>query len=182
MVDVVKADVAKADGLVKKNWEKFKAAPIPVKVVTAGSAIALAAAGTTVLVPVAVVGLGTTAYYKLFKKNPMTAAGYSAAMTEERVKIFQQALEEKDETKILKLANEFEKAGCLLEADYLRKRAALKNLPPETKARNKAVLKKALASTDPVAVAKVAEAFKKVGAAGTAEKLAARVETLKAVG
>ena len=66
-------------------------------------------------------------------------------MTPEQKKIYEEALKTlKDPTKLRKLADEFERNGFKDEADLLRKRAALRELPPEQKAIRREAFRKAI--------------------------------------
>lgn len=161
-------------------WERIKGSAGNKKLGTAAGVGAVAALviGAPVLVPVALAG-GGILLYKYKGKDQK----YSPCMTVERIKIYEQALATlKDQDKLRKLADEFEKAGCLKEADHLRKRATLRDLPPDVKQRNRSIFKKALKSTNPDAVSDVAGEFEKMGADGVAYNLRLREQTLRAMG
>jgi hypothetical protein len=116
------------------------------------------------LIPLAVVALAGTAVYKVHKRK--------SGLTPERKKVFDAALENlKEPEKLRTLATSFENEGLKNHADMLRKRAALRELPAATKDARRVVFKKAMASKDPAAVQKIAEAFHKEGATGAAANL-----------
>lgn len=97
------------------------------------------------------------------KKGQMTAA---------RQEVYDQAMASlADPAKLRTLANAFQKEGLTYEATMLRKRAALRELPPDVKKGRQEVYKQALRSTDKEAIAKVANAFEREGALGSAQKL-----------
>jgi hypothetical protein len=116
------------------------------------------------LFPLAIAGTVGIAAWRKFKKPP--------AMTDARKKIFEQAMKTlNDPTKLRTLATEFEKEGLKFQGAELRKRAAIFAAPPEVKAQRKAVFKKAMDSSNPTAIKKVAAAFHKVGHYESAAKL-----------
>jgi hypothetical protein len=137
----------------------------------AGAAVALVL-GAPVLLPLALAGGAVGAHY--YKKPCMTA---------ERIKIYNQALASSKltPTQLRSLADVFQKEGCVEQANHLRARAALREAPPEVHAARKEVFRKALNSNNPDAIAKVADAFKKIGADGAAAKLKIREESVRAV-
>jgi hypothetical protein len=100
------------------------------------------------------------------------AAKKRAGMTPERQKIFEAALSNlKDPIALRKLADEFEKAGLKSQAELLRKRAALRELPPETKVKRREAFRAGMASVSKSGVESLANAFAKEGATGAATAL-----------
>jgi len=79
------------------------------------------------------------------------------------------------------IAQAFEKAGLETMATALRKRAALKEAPPEVKAARREVFTKALNSNDPALIEKIADAHEQIGAVGAAQDLRLHAESVKAV-
>jgi len=117
------------------------------------------------LIPAAVVALAGAGVYVHKKRKPKK-------MSAEQEKIYSAALKTlKDTAKLRGLADTYQKEGFKHEADMLRKRAALRELPPETKKARKAAFKAGLQSKDPVKVNRLAEMFHKEGAVGVADKL-----------
>jgi hypothetical protein len=99
------------------------------------------------------------------KKNP-------TKLTPERQAIYSAGMTFlKDPTKLNKLADAFAKSGLKGEASALRKRAALPSLPKNLQVARQQALKDGLASKDPVAVNKLADAFEKEGAGSSAVML-----------
>ena len=93
-------------------------------------------------------------------------------MTPERQKIYDEAMVSlADPAKLRELAASFQKQGLNYEADMLRKRAALRELPDDVKASRKKIFQEALQSDNKEGIASVANAFEKEGALGAAQKL-----------
>jgi hypothetical protein len=108
-------------------------------------------------------------------------AGEKGVMTEERKKVYLNALEYlTDPDKLRKLADAFESEGFKIEAAMLRKRADLRALPKEVKEKHRAILEKGLNSTNIPAILALAEQFDNLSATGSAEKLRNRVKELSA--
>lgn len=98
----------------------------------------------------------------------------SGVITPKRRLIFARAMETiKDPIELRKLADVFEAQGLTTEARLLRKRASLRELPPETRERRKAAFRRAMASTDPKDILRAAEAFEQEGAIDAAKMLRA---------
>lgn len=153
--------------------ERWKASPGWVKIATPGAAV-LVVFG----LPIVGLGVGSVAAYQLFRKRGTEK--YSECMTPERIKIYELAIATlKDSRKLRVLADEFEKQGCKAEAEHLRKRAALRDLPAEQKAANKKLYKQAMASKNVGAIAKIAAKFESLGADGAAEHLRLREKSLR---
>jgi len=108
---------------------------------------------------------------------------HTKALTPERKAIFDKAMNDESATSayLKQLADGFDKEGLAPEAKRLRQRAALKDAPPEVKARRREVFTKALQSTDPDAILAVAAAHEKIGATGAAEALRAQADAVRAV-
>ena len=126
------------------------------------------------LIPLLVLGgswFGYKAVRKHFASTPERKAAFEKAMND-------QALTSVD---LRTLAQGFEKVGLKDFATALRKRAALKEAPPEVKAVRKEVFVKALNSTDPAFIEKVAAAHEAIGAVGAAQDLRMHAESVKAV-
>ncbi len=105
------------------------------------------------------------------------------ALTPQRKAAFDNAMNDVNATSesLRVLAQAFEKVGLTDQATTLRKRAVLKEAPPEVKAARREVFTKALNSTDPAFIEKVADAHEKIGAQGAAEALRQQAESVKAV-
>jgi len=101
-------------------------------------------------------------------------------MTPERKAIFEAALRNPpDPEKLRKLANEFEKEGLKKEADLLRKRANLRELPKDQKIARSNAFRAALNSTDIAKVEKMAQVFHAQGATGSAGQLYKHAASLR---
>jgi len=118
------------------------------------------------LLPLAVASMVAAAYHQTSKPSA------KGVMTPTRQYIFEAAMNStKDPVSLRKLASTFREEGLSGPAEILEKRAKLRELSPETKAARKAVYKKAMASTDAVAIRSVADAFEREGATGAAASL-----------
>jgi len=127
------------------------------------------------LMPIVIASLIAGAYHQSTKKPPPLRG----KVTPERALIFETALNElKDPEKLKKLAEVYKKEGLDAHAELLEKRAKLRELPPEVKSARRDAFKKAMASTDPVKVKYLAEAFEKEGATGAASSLREYAESL----
>jgi predicted negative regulator of RcsB-dependent stress response len=117
-----------------------------------------------VVIPALVVGLGGLAAWKVWKKKHR--------MTPERKKVYEAALKSlKDPVKLRELATAFDKENLKEEAELLRKRAALRELPADVKAGRRDAFKKGMASKDPTGIETLAKEFEKEGATGAAAAL-----------
>lgn len=117
------------------------------------------------LLPVAIGSLALISYSVTRKRG-------AKGMTAERQIIFDNAIRSlKDPVKLRTLASAFEGTGLKQHAILLRKRAALRELPAEVKAKRDLIYRAALKSTDPIAINKLAEAYAKEGATNAAETL-----------
>lgn len=93
-------------------------------------------------------------------------------MTPQRRIIYESALKlVKDPAELRELAKTFASEGLRAEADMLNKRAALRELPESVKIARRQAFKDGMASKNPVAVGKLADAFEKQGAVGAAANL-----------
>jgi len=124
-----------------------------------------------IIVPLGIGALAGLAWWRS-KRKPH-------GMTPERKKIYETALESlKEPDKLRSLADAFDKEGLKDEAIMLRKRAALRELPPASKEARKAAFRKGMSSSDPKAVHALAVAFHKQGATGAAQALKKYAEGL----
>lgn len=105
------------------------------------------------------------------------------ALTPERKAVFDKAINTEDATPtyLRSLADAFEAEGLTKEAKLLRQRAALKEAPPEIKAKRREIFTKAMQSTNVDAILEVAKAHEKIGATGAAEALKQQAEAVRAV-
>ncbi len=104
------------------------------------------------------------------------------AYTPERKTVYTRMMNSPTDPQTLRTAADtFAKDGLTKQADMLRKRATLRELPADIKAARQQVFKKAMNSQDPDAIEMVAKAHEKVGAEGAAEALRVQAETLRAV-
>lgn len=76
-------------------------------------------------------------------------------------------------------ADKFEQVGCKVQAQYLRKRAASRELPPEAQAARKEVLRKVFACTDIPTILEFADVCEKEGMINIAKNARQRAEALK---
>ncbi len=123
------------------------------------------------LIPILIAGMTGAAWYKVRNKGKLTP---------ERKAVFDCAMNElRDSPKLRDLADTFEKEGLPYEASLLRKKANIRDLPPEvTKARNQA-FKDGMNSTNYHGVMELAKAFHNEGAIGAAENLRMHAEVLR---
>ena len=109
-------------------------------------------------------GLAGGAYYMQRKRKH--------GMTPERAIVYETALRTvKDPTKLRALATAFRKEGLNSQADMLEKRAKLRELPPDLKAKRQQAYRDGMKSTDPDKVETLAAAFESEGATGAADSL-----------
>ncbi len=122
-----------------------------------------------VLLPIAILSLvGAAGVVQAKRSKKITDPRILA----ERKVIYETALNTvKDPAKLRAMADAYRKEGMTAEANMLLKRAALQELPQETKDARRDVFRKAMASTDPQKILQVAEAFESQGATGAAENL-----------
>ena len=102
-------------------------------------------------------------------------------MTPRRKLIYARAMETiKDPAELRKLADAYAGEGLGLEATMLRKRAALRELPDDTKEKRRAAFRKAMACDKPEVIAEVAQAFHDEGAIDAAKTLRDHAEAVRA--
>lgn len=122
-----------------------------------------------IVLPIVILGLvgaSAVAQSKRAKKDvdPRTVA--------ERQVIYETALNTvKDPAKLRSLAEVYRGQGLTAEADMLAKRAALQELPEETKEARREVFRKAMASTNVDAILTLAAAYDSEGCTGAAQNL-----------
>jgi hypothetical protein len=94
-------------------------------------------------------------------------------MTTERDRIYRSAISGalKDPAKLRALADAFEREKLYPQAQLLRQRAALRELPPEIKSARRQVWRKAMVSKDKRAVLALADAYEKEGCTTAAQRL-----------
>lgn len=102
-------------------------------------------------------------------------------MTARRKVIYERAMESvKSPDDLNALANAFAGEGLDTEAEMLRKRAALRALPPETKEKRRAYFRKGMASDNPDTIDQVAAAFQGEGALDAAKALSDHADAVRA--
>jgi len=100
-------------------------------------------------------------------------------LTPEREKVFVSAMASmKDTAQLRGLADKYQQMGLPHEAEMLRKRAALRDLPKEIADKRHEAFKKAMSSTNKEALAAFAGALESEGAIGAAEKVRQRIASL----
>ncbi len=93
-------------------------------------------------------------------------------MTPKRKLLYENALATmKEPEKLRALADEYEKEGLKAQAEMLRKRAALRELPQEIKDKRRDAYRRAMSSDLPDEIDKVAAAFEEAGAIDAAKAL-----------
>lgn len=114
------------------------------------------------LIPVVLAGGLTLAFVRARKGK----------MTPEKKKQFENALKNVNDTaKLEKLADTFQKDGLRAEANELRKRIKVINMPATKKEQYKTAYKKGMSSTDPAKIKTLAEALHNKGFYGSAKNL-----------
>lgn len=117
------------------------------------------------LIPVTIAGLAAAAYFR-------GQAQKKGVLTLERKIVFETALANlRDPEKLRKLADAYEAEDLRPQANVLRKRAALRELPRETQLARRAVYRKAMTSKDAEKVEALANAYRDEGCPGAAESL-----------
>lgn len=119
-----------------------------------------------IVLPLVLLGAaGGAGYFRYRKKK-------QKKLTPDQEKIYSQALKSmEDPSKLNALAEKFEELGYKHQAEMLRKRAKLRALPPDVKAKRKKAFKDGMKLTDPLKVKQLADLFEKEGAVGSADKL-----------
>jgi hypothetical protein len=126
------------------------------------------------LLPIGVALLGGGTWFVVSKRKK------AAGMTAERKLIFDQLLNSaQDPALVREMADVFEKHGLKDQAELLRKRAKLSELPQAKKDEYKQIFRDAMADKDPKAVEAVATAFEKQGATGNAQALRTYAQSLR---
>ncbi len=94
-------------------------------------------------------------------------------MTPEKDKLYRRCLSGhvRDSGELRRIADEFQKARLFPQAQLLRQRADLRDLPKEEKERRRAIFRKGMASKNKHAVLKLADAFDGQGCTSAAHKL-----------
>jgi hypothetical protein len=117
----------------------------------------------------AIIGLGLISLFK----GPAKKAPNYGMMTAERNHLYTSALRSTvmSADQYTTLAKAFEENGLPAEALLLRKRAALRAMPESARAERKAAIRKALASSDPDMIEKIASICEQQGASGSAKTL-----------
>lgn len=120
------------------------------------------------LLPLAVAGLAGAAWWR-HSKQP------NVGMTPQRTVIFETMMKKCSSPDDLNmLADAFQGQGLLEQAAMLRKRAALRAMPPEVKKARRDAFEMGMKAKDAKAVFELADAFEEVGAYGSAEALRKR--------
>lgn len=102
-------------------------------------------------------------------------------MTPKRKLIYTRAMETiKDPGELEKLAAAFHGEGLVAEAILLRKRAALRKLPAQTKDMRRAAFRRAMSSDDADTIAQLAGAFESEGALDAAKALREHADAVRA--
>ena len=114
------------------------------------------------IVPI-VIGITALAAIKSKKKEVVPVDAKTAA---ERRVVYEAALACKDTSKLKAISKVFRDEGCIVEADMLDKRVALREAPADIKAQRKEALRKGLACQDPSKVRELADAFDEIGTTG----------------
>lgn len=124
------------------------------------------------LIPVAIV-LGTATLYRIYRRPRRVG------MTGKRRQIYESALVTlKQPEKLRALAAAFEGEGFIAEADLLKKRAAIKELPKSKREERRAVFRKAIQSSNIPAIRAVANEFRAAGCTGAAANLYQHADSL----
>ncbi len=119
--------------------------------------------GLPLIYPLAAGLVGVSAYVVKKRTEPK--------MTAERTLVYQSMLDSKDPEALRTMAATFAGEGLQAQADKLYMRAMLRELTPEQKEARSAAFKAGMASRDPEAVFKLADAFEKTGSDGAAKTL-----------
>ena len=124
-------------------------------------------------VPLLVAGLAGLGIWRHKRKK--------GQLTPERKAIFETALRVlEDPDKLRQLADAYDKEGLKAEAILLRKRADLREMPPDVKEGRRDAFRKGMASTNVADIEKLAEIFEKETATGAALALRNHAKAVKA--
>lgn len=131
-------------------------------------------------VPLVILSLAGGAFIAQRKREAMRNPSPQAKA--ERRMVYETALNtpQMEPAKLRTLAKAFREVGSTAEATMLEKRAALREAPEDLKKERRETYKKAMASTDPQAVDRVAAAFEEIGATGAASELRKYSDGLRA--
>jgi len=123
-------------------------------------------------IPIVVLSLCGVAIVKKTSQKEIENTKTKTFMNGERKAVYDSALHSlREPEKLLILATVFEEQGLKNEAWTLRQRARLRALPVEVKQARRRAYKTAMASTNPDAIEKVADAFEKDFCFDAANKL-----------
>lgn len=115
-------------------------------------------------VPLVVLGLAGGAAYKVHKRKK--------GLTPERQAFFNGAMNSlSDPDKLRRLADKFHGEGFPVQAEMLRKRAKLRELPKEIQEQRREVFRKGMRSMDPDKIDKLASIYESEGCVGSADHL-----------
>jgi hypothetical protein len=124
------------------------------------------------LVPIAVV-LGTVTLFRAYRRPRRVG------MTGKRMQIYQSALVTlKQPEKLRALAAAFESEGLLAEAELLKKRAAIRELPKSKREERRNIFRRAIQSSNIAAIRAVADEFRAAGCTGAAANLYQHADSL----
>ena len=124
------------------------------------------------LIPIAVV-LGTATLYRIYRRPRRVG------MTGKRKQIYESALVTlKQPEKLRALAAAFEGEGLIAEADLLKKRAAIRELPKSKREERRAIFRRAIQSSNIPAIRAVADEFRAAGCTGAAANLYQHADSL----
>jgi hypothetical protein len=124
------------------------------------------------LIPIAVV-LGTATLYRIYRRPRRVG------MTGKRQQIYESALVTlKQPEKLRALAAAFEGEGLIAEADLLKKRAEIRELPKSKREERRAIFRRAIQSSNIPAIRAVAAEFRAAGCTGAAANLYAHADSL----
>lgn len=116
------------------------------------------------IVPIVVLGLAGAAAYKVHKRK--------TGMTPERQALFAGAMNSlPDPDKLRGLADKFHGEGFPVQAEMLRKRAKLRELPKEIQEQRREIFRKGMRSMDPDKIERLAQIYESEGCIGSAECL-----------
>jgi hypothetical protein len=121
------------------------------------------------LIPIAILGLVGTAGVVQSRRAKKEV---DPSVIAQRQMVYETALNTvKDPAKLRSLSAAYREQGLIAEADMLMKRAALQDLPEETKEARREVFRKAMASTNVPAILALANAYDGEGCTGAAQNL-----------
>lgn len=125
------------------------------------------------IVPLVVLGLAGGAAYKVHKRKK--------GMTPERQALFQGAMNSlKEPEKLRGLADKFHGEGFPAQAEMLRKRANLRELPTEIQEQRREVFRKGMRCVDADKIEALARVYEKEGCLGSCDTLLIYAEGIRA--